>query len=103
MLSCRPLGRREVVARFDGGEFTSDGRAILLRELEARTGTGTPQRGVISPLLASIYLHEVMDRWFEHVVEPYLQGPAFMIRCADVLVVCRLEVDARKVLDVLPR
>ena len=36
--SCKSLGRREVVARFDGGDITSDGGAILLRELEAKTG-----------------------------------------------------------------
>jgi hypothetical protein len=36
--SCKPLGRRGVVARFDGGDITSDGGAILLRELEAKTG-----------------------------------------------------------------
>ena len=66
--------------------------------------TGTPQGGVISPLLANIYLHEVMDLWFEDVVKPRLKGPAFMIRYADdFLVVCRLEADARKVLDVLPK
>ncbi len=36
--SCKSLGRREVVARFDGGDITSDGGSILLRELEAKTG-----------------------------------------------------------------
>ncbi len=36
--SCKPLGRREVVARFDGGDITSDGGALLLRELEAELG-----------------------------------------------------------------
>ena len=35
---CKPLGRRDVVARFDGGDITSDGGSLLLRELEARTG-----------------------------------------------------------------
>ena len=35
---CKPLGRREVVARFDGGDITSDGGALLLRELEAELG-----------------------------------------------------------------
>jgi hypothetical protein len=35
---CKPLGKREVVARFDGGDITSDGGALLLRELEERTG-----------------------------------------------------------------
>jgi RNA-directed DNA polymerase len=66
--------------------------------------TGTPQGGVISPLLANVYLHEVMDRWFADVAKPRLQGPVFMVRYADdMLVVCRLEADARKALDVLPK
>ena len=44
---------------------------------------GTPQGGVISPLLANIYLHEVLDKWFEQEVKPRLQGAAFLIRYAD--------------------
>jgi len=44
---------------------------------------GTPQGGVISPLLANIYLHEVLDKWFEHVVKPRLKGEAVLIRYAD--------------------
>ncbi|HKH58736.1 MAG TPA: reverse transcriptase domain-containing protein, partial [Rubrobacter sp.] len=45
--------------------------------------TGTPQGGVISPLLSNIYLHEVLDTWFEAVVKPRLHGAAFLIRFAD--------------------
>jgi RNA-directed DNA polymerase len=44
---------------------------------------GTPQGGVISPLLANIYLHYVLDVWFEEEVLPCLQGRAFLIRYAD--------------------
>jgi retron-type reverse transcriptase len=44
---------------------------------------GTPQGGVISPLLANIYLHEVLDRWFEQDVKPRLKGRSFMVRYAD--------------------
>ena len=47
---------------------------------------GTPQGGVISPLLANIYLHEVLDKWFERDVKPRLRGRAFMVRYADDLV-----------------
>jgi RNA-directed DNA polymerase len=44
---------------------------------------GTPQGGVISPLLANIYLHEVVDRWFVEEVQPRLAGRAALIRYAD--------------------
>lgn len=65
---------------------------------------GTPQGGVISPLLANIYLHEVLDRWFEREVRPRLAGRAFMVRFADDLVmVFSSERDARRVWDVLPK
>jgi group II intron reverse transcriptase/maturase len=65
---------------------------------------GTPQGGVISPLLANIYLHEVLDQWFERDVKPRLRGHAFLVRYADdfVLVFAR-EDDARRVWDVLPK
>ena len=44
---------------------------------------GTPQGGVISPILANIYLHEVLDTWFERDVRPRLRGRARLIRYAD--------------------
>ena len=43
---------------------------------------GTPQGGVISPLLANICLHEVLDKWFEMVVKPRLRGRALLVRYA---------------------
>jgi group II intron reverse transcriptase/maturase len=65
---------------------------------------GTPQGGVVSPLLSNIYLHEVLDTWFAAVVKPRLQGEAFLIRFADDFVlVFQLESDARRVLEVLPK
>ena len=48
---------------------------------------GTPQGGVISPLLANIYLHEVLDCWFERQVRPRLGGRAELIRFADDFVI----------------
>ena len=45
--------------------------------------TGTPQGGVLSPLLANIFLHEVLDMWFEREVKPRLSGAASLIRFAD--------------------
>jgi RNA-directed DNA polymerase len=66
--------------------------------------TGTPQGGVISPLLANAYLHEVLDTWFEDMVKPVLTGRAFLIRYADdAVLVFQNEADARRVLAVLPK
>ncbi|HRY50354.1 MAG TPA: group II intron reverse transcriptase/maturase [Candidatus Paceibacterota bacterium] len=48
--------------------------------------TGTPQGGVISPLLSNIYLHEVFDRWFAEVVRERMKGRVFAVRFADDLV-----------------
>jgi group II intron reverse transcriptase/maturase len=66
--------------------------------------SGTPQGGVISPLLANIYLHEVLDVWFEKEVKPRLRGSAFLVRYADDFVMgFALEEDARRVMEVLPK
>jgi group II intron reverse transcriptase/maturase len=65
---------------------------------------GTPQGGVISPLLANVYLHYVLDEWFERDVKPRLRGRAFLIRYADDFVLgFSDESDARRVLEVLPK
>lgn len=70
----------------------------------ARAEKGTPQGGVISPLLANIYLHEVLDKWWIEVVLPRLRGEAYLIRYADdfVMVFSERE-DAERVLGVLPQ
>jgi RNA-directed DNA polymerase len=66
--------------------------------------TGTPQGGVASPLLSNIYLHKVLDEWFEEAVKPRLRGAAFLIRFADDFVlIFQLETDARRVLEVLKK
>jgi retron-type reverse transcriptase len=44
---------------------------------------GTPQGGCVSPILANIYLHEVLDEWFTRQVAPRLVGRAVLIRYAD--------------------
>jgi len=44
---------------------------------------GTPQGGIISPLLSNIYLHEVLDKWFMEKIRPILKGRSFMVRYAD--------------------
>jgi len=65
---------------------------------------GTPQGGVVSPLLANVYLHYVLDVWFEREVKPRLRGRAFLVRYADDFVMgFACEEDARRVLDVLPK
>jgi group II intron reverse transcriptase/maturase len=65
---------------------------------------GTPQGGVISPMLANIYLHEVLDQWFEEDVKPRLKERAFMIRYADDAVLgFEQEEDAERVFEVLPK
>jgi len=65
---------------------------------------GTPQGGVISPILANIYLHEVLDEWFARQVVPRLAGRATLVRYADdAVIVFEHERDARRVFDVLPK
>lgn len=66
--------------------------------------SGTPQGGVISPLLANVYLHEVLDKWIKERVAPQLRGPVRLIRYADdFILIFRDEVDARRVHGQLPR
>ena len=70
----------------------------------AATTTGSPQGGVISPLLSNIFLHYVLDEWFEQVVKPRLRGRAYLIRYADDFVIGFTdEKDARRVQEVLPQ
>ena len=59
---------------------------------------------VISPLLSNLYLHEVLDLWFEQEVKPRLRGRAFLVRYADdATLVFEKEEDPRRVLEVLPK
>ena len=72
-----------------------DGRLLV-------TKTGTGQGQVISPLLANIYLHYVLDEWFETEVKPRLLGEGYAIRFADDFILCfQYREDAEKVQDVL--
>jgi RNA-directed DNA polymerase len=65
---------------------------------------GTPQGGVVSPLISNIYLHEVLDVWFKKEVCPRMSGKAVLLRFADdyVLLFTR-ERDAQRVQAVLPK
>ena len=72
------------------------------RLLASETGTGQGQP--ISPLLANIYLHYILDEWFEAEVKPRLKGEAYEIRFADDAILCfQHKEDAEKVLAVLPK
>ena len=74
-----------------------DGKMIV-------SDTGTGQGQPISPLLANIYLHHILDEWFEEVVKPRLKGEAHEIRYADDAILCfQYREDAEKVLEVLPK
>lgn len=65
---------------------------------------GSPQGGVISPLLANVYLHHVLDQWFEQQVKPRLLGSACLIRFADDAVLLTRNIrDAERVMGVLPK
>ena len=74
-----------------------DGRLLL-------SENGTYQGSVISPLLANVYLHEVLDLWMEHAVKPRMKGEITLFRYADDFVVCFQErEDAERFQRVLPK
>ena len=58
------------------GVLDTDGQMI-------HPATGTPQGGIISPILANVYLHYALDLWFHRVVRPRCRGEACLIRYAD--------------------
>jgi group II intron reverse transcriptase/maturase len=64
-------------------------KAGILEDGELRPNEeGTPQGGSISVLLSNLYLHYVLDLWFEQVVKPRLKGEAYLVRYVDDFVVC---------------
>ena len=65
---------------------------------------GTPQGGVISPMLANLYLHDVLDAWLAEVVPPYLKGRVHLVRYADdAVIICGRREDAEMLMRVLPK
>jgi len=66
--------------------------------------SGTPQGGVVSPLISNVFLHYVLDQWFEQDVKPRMRQRAFLIRYADDFVIgFRDERDAQRVMEVIPK
>ena len=91
----------------DGGILRLIGKWLHAGVVEAGTLSypemGTPQGGVISPMLANIFLHYVLDDWFINVVKPRMKGRCFIIRFADDFIIgCELETDAKRVMNVIP-
>jgi group II intron reverse transcriptase/maturase len=80
-------------------------KAGILEEGEVTYPTeGTPQGGVISPLLSNIYLHYVLDDWFATQVQPLLRGKSCLIRFADDFLICfNSKEDAERVMKVLSK
>ena len=70
----RLIGKCLHVGVLDGAEYSEP-------------DTGTAQGSVLSPMLGNIYLHYVLDLWFEHEVQPRLRGQAHLIRYADDFVI----------------
>jgi len=79
------------------GILDTDGKVI-------HPETGTPQGGIVSPVLANVYLHFVLDLWFEKIVKAHCDGNAMIIRYADDFV-CAFQYrrDAVKFFKVLPK
>ncbi len=79
------------------GILETDGKVI-------HPETGTPQGGIISPILANVYLHYALDLWFEKIVKPHCRGEATIIRYADDWV-CAFQYkgDAERFYKVLPK
>ena len=84
-----------LVRKFLKAGVVEDGKQLA-------TEVGTPQGGVISPLLANIYLHYVLDLWFKKEIKSEAKGYIELIRyCDDFVVCCESEKDAKNFLDLL--
>jgi group II intron reverse transcriptase/maturase len=84
------------------GRFLKAG--VMIEGKYEATDDGVPQGASLSPLLANVYLHYVLDLWFENDVKPRLKGEAYLIRFADDFICCfENESDARRYQAVLPK
>ena len=77
---------------------------VLEGETFSQSETGSPQGAVVSPLMGNVFLHQVLDEWYVHMVKPRLKGRSFLVRYGDDFVLgCELETDARRIMAVLPK
>lgn len=66
--------------------------------------SGTPQGGIISPLLANVYMHEVIDKWIIQEIKPLLKGDIFIVRYADDFIIgLEYQSDAERLYKTLPK
>ena len=70
-----------ILRRFLKGGYMEEGKKY-------KTDAGTPQGGVVSPILANVYLHYVLDLWFERKIRKECKGKAYIVRYADDFVCC---------------
>lgn len=103
-------GLREILSQRvgDGGLLRLIGKwlnaGVIEDEQVSYPDKGTPQGGVHSPILGNLFLHHVLDEWFETVVKPRMQGHVFLIRFADDAIIgCQLASDAQRIMEVLPK
>ena len=90
-------GINRLIGKWLNAGVTEEGRLFY-------PDSGTPQGGVISPLLSNIYLHYVLDDWYIRDVKPRMHGRSFLIRyAADFIVGFEYECDARRFTEVLPK
>lgn len=75
----------------------------IMEEMQyIKSDKGTPQGGLISPVLANVYLHYVLDLWFEHGIKKHFKGEAQIVRYADDFVCFfQYENEAKKFLELL--
>jgi group II intron reverse transcriptase/maturase len=74
-----------LISRFLKAGYLEEGYLVLAEE-------GTPQGGNLSPMLSNIFLHYVLDLWFEAVVKTYVKGECYMVRYADDFI-CMVQYD----------
>lgn len=84
-----------LIARFMRNGYMEEGRTYDVDK-------GTPQGGIISPILANVYLHYSLDLWMERVIKPGCRGVVEIVRYADDFVVCvQYKDEAKKILEAL--